>query len=597
MSIDKIRNFCIIAHIDHGKSTLADRLLEFTETIPKREMKEQILDSMELERERGITIKSHAIQMKYRSSNNDEYLLNLIDTPGHVDFSYEVSRSIAACEGALLLIDASQGIQAQTLSNLYMALEHNLTIIPVINKIDIPNIDLERVKTQIKELLGIDSNEILLASAKYGTGIPEIFEAIINKIPSPNGDPDEPLRAMIFDSTFDSYRGVIVYIRIFSGTLKEKDKIAMFSDKKTYDVDEIGILQIKKKRLPRLNPGEVGYVITGAKNLEDIKVGDTIYNTNRPIDKPLKGYKEVKAMVFAGFYPVNSENYEILKSSLAKLKLNDASLFYEPESSNALGFGFRCGFLGILHKEIIQQRLEREYNLEIISTIPTVNYLVRKTNGETIYIDNPSKLPDKGEIQNIEEPYVNAQIITPTEYFGNILKISKERRGVLEKTEYLDKKSVLLNLKYPFSEIIFDFFDKLKSVSKGYASFDYEYYKYQSSELVKVDLLISGVMVDALSLIVHKDKAYIWGKKVCEKLRHIIPKQLYEVTIRAAVGSKIIARETIKPLRKNVTGKCYGGDITRKRKLLEKQKLGKKRMKKLGKIEIPKEAFLIIYSA
>ncbi len=595
MVIDKIRNFCIIAHIDHGKSTLADRMLEFTETILKREMKEQILDDMELERERGITIKSHAIQMKYHSLNGEEYLLNLIDTPGHVDFSNEVSRSIAACEGALLLIDASQGIQAQTLSNLYMALEDDLTIIPIINKIDISNADIKRVKTQIIELLGIDSNDILLTSAKDGIGISEVFEAIINRIQPPDGNPDEPLKALIFDSTFNSYRGVIIYVRIFSGILKEKDKIAMFSNNKTYYVEEAGILQIKKKRLVQLNPGEVGYIITGAKNLEDIKVGDTIFNTNRPIDKPIAPYKDVKPLVFAGFYPVNSEDYEIFKRSLAKLKLNDSSLFYEPESSNALGFGFRCGFLGILHKEIIQQRLEREYNLDIISTIPNVNYLVYKTDGEKFYVDNPSRLPDKDQIQKIEEPFVSAQIITPTEYLGNIIKISKERRGSIEKTEYLDKKSVLLNLKFPFSEIIFDFFDKLKSSSKGYASFDYEYYNYQVAELVKVDILISAVPVDALSIIVHKDKAYSWGRNVCEKLRHIIPRQLYEVIIQAAVGSKIIAKETIKPLRKNVTGKCYGGDITRKRKLLEKQKLGKKRMKKLGKIELPKEAFLVVY--
>ncbi len=597
MSIDRIRNFCIIAHIDHGKSTLADRLLEYTETIPMREMKEQVLDDMELERERGITIKSHAIQMKYHSKNDEEYLLNLIDTPGHVDFTYEVSRSIAACEGALLLIDASQGIQAQTLSNLYLAMENDLTIIPIINKIDIPNIYIERVKTQIKELLGVGSDEILLTSAKLGTGVSEVIEAIIGRIPPPDGSADKPLKALIFDSTFDTYRGVIVYVRIFSGRLRENDKIEMFSNKKTYNVDEVGILQIKKKKLSQLNSGEVGYIITGAKKLEDIKVGDTIYSSGRPIDKPLKGYKVAKQMVFAGFFPVNNEDYENLKGSLAKLKLNDASLFYEPESSNALGFGFRCGFLGILHKEIIQQRLEREYNLEIISTIPNVKYLVCLTNGEKIYVDNPSELPERGEIEKIEEPYVNAQIITPTEYIGNLLKISKVRRGKLERTEYLDKKSVLLHLKFPFSEIIFDFFDKLKSASRGYASFDYEYYKYQASELVKVDILISNVPVDALSLIVHKEKAYIWGRSVCEKLRKIIPRQLFEVAIQAAIGSKIIARESIKPVRKNVTGKCYGGDITRKRKLLEKQKLGKKRMKKLGKVEIPKEAFLVVYSS
>lgn len=597
MTIDKIRNFCIIAHIDHGKSTLADRFLEYTEAIPKREMKDQMLDDMELERERGITIKSHPVQMRYHSKNGEEYLLNLIDTPGHVDFTYEVSRSIAACEGALLLIDASQGIQAQTLSNLYLALENDLTIIPVINKIDIPDVDVERVKNQIKELMGIDCNEILFASGKFGIGISEIFEAVVNRIPPPGGNPDAPLKSLIFDSMFDSYRGVIVYVRIFDGVLKEKDRIALFSNKKIYEVDEVGILQMKKKRLKQLNPGDVGYIIPGAKNLEDIKVGDTIFNVNIPINKPLGGYKEVKPMLFAGFYPVNNADYENLKNSLAKLKLNDSSIFYEPDSSDALGFGFRCGFLGLLHKEVIQQRLEREYNLEIITTIPNVKYLVYKKDSEKIYVDNPSRLPEIGMIQKIEEPYVKAQIITPVEYIGNVLKISKERRGILEKTEYLDKGSVVLNVKFPFSEIIFDFYDKLKSVSKGYASFDYEYSNYQESELVKVDILINGIAVDALSLIVHKHKAYNWGKNICDKMKKIIPRQLYEVVIQAAVGSKVIARESVKPLRKNVTGKCYGGDVTRKRKLLEKQKLGKKRMKRLGKIDIPQEAFLIVYGA
>ena len=596
MSTDKIRNFCIIAHIDHGKSTLADRLIEFTDTIPKREMKDQVLDNMDLERERGITIKSHAIQMKYRFNNENEYILNLIDTPGHVDFTYEVSRSIAACEGALLLVDASKGIQAQTLSNFYLALEYNLAIIPVINKVDIPNVDIERVKAQLKELMGISQDEILLVSAKYGMGISEIFEAIVKRIPPPKGNPDEPLKAMIFDSVFDSYRGIIVYVRIFDGILNEGDKIALFSNKKTYNVEEVGILQMKKKRLSGLSSGEVGYIITGEKNLEDIKVGDTIYNANIPIDKPLVGYKMIKPMVFAGFYSVENEDYEVLRSSLAKLKLNDASIFYEPESSDALGFGFRCGFLGVLHKEVIQQRLEREYNLDIISTIPNVQYVVYKKNGEKILVDNPSKLPEMGEIQKIEEPYIKAQIVTPSEYLGNVMKISKEKRGVLEKTEFLDEKNVVLNLMFPFSEILFDFYDRLKSVSKGYASFDYEYDTYKESDLVKVDVLISGIPVDALSTIIHKQKAYNWGRNVCEKLRKIIPRQLFEVTIQAAIGSKIIARETIKPLRKDVTAKLYGGDITRKRKLLDKQKMGKKRMKKLGKVEVPKEAFLLIYS-
>ncbi|MCK4966090.1 translation elongation factor 4 [bacterium] len=595
MEQKNIRNFCIIAHIDHGKSTLADRFLEYTDTIPEREMKNQVLDNMDLERERGITIKSHAIQINYRSEDNQEYLLNLIDTPGHVDFTYEVSRSLAACEGALLLIDASQGIEAQTLSNLYLALEQDLVIIPVINKIDIPNVEIDRVKSQITELMGIDETEILLASAKKGIGVVEILEAIVRKIPPPQGNPELPLKALIFDSTFDAYRGVIAYVRIVDGILKEKDKISFFSNKNTYMVDEVGILQMKRKKVQELESGRVGYIIPGAKSLEDINVGDTIYRTEEPIKEPLIGYKEVKPMVFAGFYPIDNDDYENLKSSLAKLKLNDASLFYEAESSDALGFGYRCGFLGLLHKEVIQQRLEREYNLDLVTTIPNVRYDVYKKNGETVSVDNPSDLPDVGSILKIEEPFVKAQIITPPEFIGNIMKLSKDKRGILGETEYLDKKSVLLHFDFPFSEIIIDYFDKLKSATRGYASFDYEYDVYRESDLLKVDILLNGNSVDALSMIVHKDKAYMLGRSVCGKLKKIIPRQQFEVAVQAAVGNKIIARETIKAFRKNVTEKLYGGDVTRKRKLLEKQKAGKKRMKRLGKVEIPQEAFLSLY--
>ena len=595
MEQKNIRNFCIIAHIDHGKSTLADRFLEYTDTIPEREMKNQVLDNMDLERERGITIKSHAIQINYRSEDNQEYLLNLIDTPGHVDFTYEVSRSLAACEGALLLIDASQGIEAQTLSNLYLALEQDLVIIPVINKIDIPNVEIDRVKSQITELMGIDETEILLASAKKGIGVAEILEAIVRKIPPPQGNPELPLKALIFDSTFDAYRGVIAYVRIVDGILKEKDKISFFSNKNTYMVDEVGILQMKRKKVQELESGRVGYIIPGAKSLEDINVGDTIYRTEEPIKEPLIGYKEVKPMVFAGFYPIDNDDYENLKSSLAKLKLNDASLFYEAESSDALGFGYRCGFLGLLHKEVIQQRLEREYNLDLVTTISNVRYDVYKKNGETVSVDNPSDLPDVGSILKIEEPFVKAQIITPPEFIGNIMKLSKDKRGILGETEYLDKKSVLLHFDFPFSEIIIDYFDKLKSATRGYASFDYEYDVYRESDLLKVDILLNGNSVDALSMIVHKDKAYMLGRSVCGKLKKIIPRQQFEVAVQAAVGNKIIARETIKAFRKNVTEKLYGGDVTRKRKLLEKQKAGKKRMKRLGKVEIPQEAFLSLY--
>jgi len=592
--MELIRNFCIIAHIHHGKSTLADRLLERTDAIPSRNMKDQILDSLDLERERGITIKSHAIQINYPARDGKEYHLNLIDTPGHVDFSYEVSRSLAACEGALLLVDAAQGIEAQTISNLYLAMENDLTIIPVINKIDLVSAQTERIKHQLVELLGVSQEEILLTSAKFGHGIDEILEAIIKRIPPPKGDTKDSLKALIFDSVFDSYRGVIAYIRVVDGSLPLRSKIKFFSTGKEFEVDEVGILRLQKIKLSGLSTGEVGYIIPGAKNLEDVRVGDTITSVEQPAAEPLPGYKEAKPMVFAGLYPSNAESYEELKSSLARLALNDSAIHYEQEASEALGFGFRCGFLGLLHKEIIQERLEREYGLDIITTIPNVVHRVILTNGEEVFVDNPVKLPPRSRIDHIEEPYVKAQILTPSDYIGNIMKLSQERRGKFVSTEYLDERSAIIHYRFPLSEIVFDFYDKLKSISRGLASFDYEYDGFQESKVVKLDILINGNSVDALSLIVHQEKAYEWGRKLCRRLRELIPRQLYEVVIQAAIGSKIIAREGIKPLRKNVTAKCYGGDVTRKRKLIEKQKEGKKRMKQVGKIEIPQEAFLAV---
>jgi GTP-binding protein LepA len=595
--MDKIRNFCIIAHIDHGKSTIADRLLEETGTITAREMvTNQVLDNMDLEQERGITIKLHAINMIYKSPDGNEYSLNLIDTPGHVDFSYEVSRSLAACEGAILVVDASQGVEAQTISNLYFAIDAGLEIIPVINKVDLPSAAtmIDSVKHQIIELIGCKEEEIILASAKTKIGIREILEAIVKRIPPPKGSPQNPLKALIFDSVFDSYRGVIVYLRIFEGTLNEGSKVLFFSNGKEFEAEEVGILKMNRVRTKTLSAGEVGYLIAGIKDVHDTKVGDTVMDAKNPYDTPLPGYKEVKPMVYSGLYPSISEEFDSLRDSLEKLKLNDSSLVFTPESSTALGFGFRCGFLGLLHMEIIQERLEREYNQSIITTVPNVEYRITKTNKEVIYVDNPAKMPELGEIDKIEEPYIKAQIITPSEYIGNIMKLCMERRGIYKTTTYLDPTRADITYEFPLSEIIFDFYDKLKSISRGYASFDYEYIEYRESDLVKLDILLNGEPVDALSTIVHRSKSYHYGRKLCSKLKELIPKQMFEVVIQAAIGSKVIARDVVKPLRKNVLAKCYGGDITRKRKLLEKQKEGKKRMKQVGKVEVPQEAFLAV---
>ncbi len=596
MQDNNIRNFCIIAHIDHGKSTLADRLLEKTGTIEKRNMIKQVLDDMELEQERGITIKLHAIQMIYKSQLGEEYILNLIDTPGHVDFTYEVSRSLAACEGALLVVDATQGIEAQTISNLYLAIDQGLEIIPVINKIDLQSAMVDEVKDQILELIGGKKEDILAVSAKAGIGIDEVLEAIVKKIPPPKIEEEKPLRALIFDSIFDIYRGVVVYLRIFEGILKEKDKIQFFANGKIFEAEELGHLKMSRQRTGILKSGDVGYLIANVKDVNDSKVGDTITSADNPASEPLPGYKEVKPMVFSGIYPTQANEFENLRDSLAKLKLNDAALSFEPETSVALGFGFRCGFLGLLHLEIVQERLEREYDLSIITTVPNVEYKVFQTNGEVILVDNPAMMPDAVKIDFIEEPYISAQIITPTEFIGNIMKLSQDRRGIYKTTNYIDTKRVDLHFEFPLAEIIFDFYDKLKSLTKGYASFDYEIIDYRKSELVKLDIMLNGDPVDALSTIIHKDNAYFWGRKLCEKLRKLIPRQMFEVAIQAAIGSKVIARETISAMRKNVTAKCYGGDITRKRKLLEKQKEGKKRMKQVGSVEIPQEAFLAVLS-
>ncbi|MCS7013133.1 MAG: translation elongation factor 4 [Chloroherpetonaceae bacterium] len=595
-SQEKIRNFCIIAHIDHGKSTLADRLLEITGTISQREMMDQVLDDMELERERGITIKSHAIQMHYTAKNGETYTLNLIDTPGHVDFTYEVSRSLAACEGALLVVDAVQGVEAQTIANLYLAIDAGLEIIPVINKIDLPSADLPRVKAQLYDLIGAKDDEIILASAKEGIGIVDILEAVIARIPAPKANVDKPLRALIFDSVFDAYRGAIAYVRIVDGILRRGDRVRFFANGKTYYAEEVGVLGLKRQPTDFLEAGNVGYLICSIKDVKDTKVGDTVTNADNPATEPLAGYKEVKPMVFSGIYPVSSEDFEELRESLDKLSLNDSSLVYVPESSIALGFGFRCGFLGLLHMEIVQERLEREYGMNIITTVPNVEYIVYTTNGERIVVDNPAKMPDAGRIERIEEPYIRAEIITATEYIGNIMKLAMERRGEHKDTQYLDPTRAHLKFEFPLAEIIFDFYDKLKSISKGYASMDYEPIGYREADLVKLDILLNGEVVDALSMIVHRSKAYEWGRKLCAKLKELIPRQMFEVAIQAAIGSRVIARETIGALRKNVLAKCYGGDITRKRKLLEKQKEGKKRMKQVGRVEVPQEAFLAVLS-
>jgi len=588
-----IRNFCIIAHIDHGKSTLADRLLEYTNTVDKRDMKDQLLDDMDLEKERGITIKSHAVQLNYKF-NNEDYILNLIDTPGHVDFSYEVSRSIASCEGALLVIDASQGIQAQTISNLYLALEQGLEIIPILNKIDLPGSMIEEVADQIIDLLDCDQSEILHVSAKDGIGIDKIIDQIIKKIPEPKGNAKDNLQAMVFDSVFNSFRGVEVIFRIFNGTIKKGDTVKFVNTKKIYNVDEIGILKIKKEPKDFLEAGNVGYLISGIKEAKEIKVGDTITHKDNPTQNEIKGFEDVKPMVFAGIYPVENSDYEDLRASLEKLQLNDASLVWQPETSVALGFGFRCGFLGMLHMEIIQERLEREFDMTVITTVPSVEFKCFKTDGSTTEIFAPSDMPPVTNISYIEEPIIKAQIITKSEYIGNIIKLCLDKRGIIKNQVYLSKSRVELLFDLPLSEIVFDFYDKLKSTSRGYASFDYELSGYIKSKLVKLDILLNGEKVDALSAIVHKEKAFEWGKKLCLKLKELLPSQMFEIAIQASIGNKIIARETVRALRKNVTAKCYGGDITRKRKLLEKQKKGKKRMRQVGNVEIPQEAFLAV---
>ncbi|MBU1318383.1 MAG: translation elongation factor 4 [candidate division Zixibacteria bacterium] len=592
--MDRIRNFSIIAHIDHGKSTLADRMLELTHTVENRDMHAQVLDSMDLEQERGITIKLHAIRIVYSAKDGKQYMLNLIDTPGHVDFTYEVSRSLAGCEGALLVVDASQGIEAQTISNLYLAMEHDLTIIPVINKIDLPHADVETTRRQIVDLLGVDEEEILLVSAKQGIGIEEVLEAIVSRVPHPKGNPEAPMRAMIFDSLFDMYRGAIPYIRVVDGVLNVGDQIAFYSNNKTFEVDELGFFRMRNIPTKKLSAGEVGYVIASIKIISDTKVGDTVFTGKKKEIQPLPGFRDIKPMVYAGIYPSVAENYEELRASIEKLKLNDASLLFEPETSVALGFGFRCGFLGLLHMEIIQERLTREYDLSIVNTVPNVEYCVKKLSGDLIYVDNPAFLPPRAEIDYIEEPYVNALIITPTEYIGNVMKLTQERRGIYKTTEYIDPTRATLSYRLPLAEIIFDFYDRLKSTTRGYASLDYDFCGFERSDLVKLDILINGDPVDAFSYIIHRSKAATWGRKLCSKLRELIPRQMFEVVIQAALGSRIISRETVRPLRKNVTAKCYGGDITRKRKLLERQKEGKRRMKQVGQVEIPQEAFLAV---
>lgn len=591
-NIENIRNFSIIAHIDHGKSTIADRLLEYTGTISEREKREQILDDMDLEREKGITIKSKAVRLYYHSKGEKDYILNLIDTPGHVDFSYEVSRSLAACEGALLIVDASQGVQAQTIANINLALKSNLKIIPIINKIDLTSANPDRVIQEVKNISEIKEEEIILASAKEGIGTSDILEAIVNKIPAPKGSSNLPLRALIFDSVYNSYKGTIVYVRVVDGVIKPGMIIQTMSNNIKYEVIEIGIFRPKMQPIKKLVAGEVGYIIAGFKNIKDTTVGDTIADASNPSRKSLPGYKKVTPLVFCSIYPIDNKEYENLKVALEKLKLNDSSLFSEPETSEALGFGFRCGFLGLLHMEIIQERLEREYDLGLIATTPSVMYQVTKKNGEVVKISNPSSFPSKNEIQKIEEPYVKVNIITPSKCIGGIMDLVQERRGSFKNMEYIDEKILRLDYELPLNEIILDFYDKLKSISSGYASLDYELIGYQPSELAKVDILVNHQLVDALSFVVHKDKAYTRGRKIVEKLKEIIPRHMYEVPLQATVEGNIIARETIKALKKDVTAKCYGGDITRKRKLLEKQKAGKKRMKKIGKVEIPQEAFL-----
>ena len=592
-SLERIRNFCIIAHIDHGKSTLADRMLELTGSISARDLQEQVLDDMELERERGITIKSHAIQMEYER-DGEIYILNLIDTPGHVDFSYEVSRSITACEGALLIVDATQGIQAQTISNLYMALENDLEVIPVMNKVDLEAAMPDEVTDQIIDLIGCTLDDIIPASGKTGFGVDAILDAIVDRIPSPEGDPEKPLEALIFDSVFNSYRGIFAYFRIFNGTVKSHDFVKFMATGSKYDADEIGVLKLKNEPRKSLSAGDVGYIISGIKESREVKVGDTITHVDRPCAAAIEGFKDVKPMVFAGIYPVDADDYEELRLSMEKLQLNDASLTYEPESSAALGFGFRCGFLGLLHMEIIQERLDREYDMNVITTVPNVSFNVYTNKGARIEVHNPSGLPDPTHIDYIEEPYIRAQIISQSDYVGSVMKLCIDKRGALKNQVYLTSDRVEISFEMPLAEIVFDFYDKLKSISKGYASFDYYQIGFQKANLVRLDILLNGEMVDALSTLIHRDNAYSFGRRICEKLKELIPRQQFDIAIQAAIGAKVIARETVKALRKDVTAKCYGGDITRKRKLLEKQKKGKKKMRQVGNVEVPQSAFLAV---
>ena len=594
MQTKNIRNFSIIAHIDHGKSTIADRLIEYTGALTSREMEAQVLDSMDLERERGITIKAQAVRLEYVGKDGEKYMINLIDTPGHVDFTYEVSRSLAACEGALLVVDAAQGIEAQTLANVYLALENNLEIIPVINKIDLPSADPEKVKHEIEDVIGLDASEAVLASAKTGIGIEEILDAIIEKVPAPIGDVNAPLQALIFDSYFDAYKGVIAYVRVMDGSIKPGMKLKMMATDKTFEVTDVGIFKPSLINIDELGPGQVGFVAGSIKNVKDVRVGDTITGLHNPAAAPLPGYRKMNPMVYCGLYPVDSADYDALKDALEKLQLNDASLLFEPETSIALGFGFRCEFLGLLHMDVIQERLEREYNLTLITTAPSVIYKVYKTDGEVLDIDNPSKLPTPQEIDHIDEPYVKATVIVPKDYVGAVMELSQEKRGEYQDMKYLDENRVMISYNIPLSEIIYDYFDRLKSSTRGYASLDYELIGYHTSTLVKLDILLNGEAVDALSIIVHRDKAAQRGRMLAEKLKAIIPKQMFEIPIQAAIGNKVIARETVRAMRKDVLAKCYGGDISRKRKLLEKQKEGKKRMKQVGSVEIPQEAFMAI---
>jgi len=593
-----IRNFCIIAHIDHGKSTLADRILEFTGALSDREMSaagsNQVLDDMDLERERGITIKAHAVRLQYKASDGKDYILNLIDTPGHVDFTYEVSRSMAACEGALLVVDASQGVEAQTLANAYLAIDHNLEIIPVINKIDLPSANVEEAKHQIEEVIGLDASMAIPASAKAGIGIHEILESVVKHVPAPAGKVDAPLRALLFDSWYDIYQGVVILVRVMDGTVRPKQKIKLYSNSAVYEVQSVGVYTPKMQPIAELSQGEVGCIIAGIKRVSDAKIGDTVMDADEPADAPLPGYKDVKPMVFSGIYPVDSDSYADLRDALEKLRLNDSSFTYEPETSLALGFGFRCGFLGLLHMDIIRERLEREFKLDLIPTAPTVVYRVTKNDGQVVMVDNPAKFPHVQDIQKIEEPMIIASLITPEQYVGSLIALCQERRGVQRDITYITKDRVRISYDLPLNEIVMDFYDRLKSLTKGYASMDYELTGYVESDLVKLDMLMNGEPVDALSLITHRDKAAIRGRQLAEKLKEVIPRQLYEVIIQATIGAKIIARETVRALRKDVTAKCYGGDITRKRKLLEKQKEGKKRMKQVGSVELPQEAFLAV---